>query len=80
MVYRGRSPSAALFPACAGVILKNGAQDGRDATFPRVCGGDPLLMKKTDAPGDAFPRVCGGDPDGYTMPVVCYYFSPRVRG
>ena len=31
-----------LFPACAGVILRDVEDDEIPDTFPRVCGGDPI--------------------------------------
>ena len=33
-----------LFPAYAGVILKNAIRIMMEIPFPRICGGDPALL------------------------------------
>ncbi len=35
-----------LFPACAGVIPEARNRLGHSCTFPRMCGGDPIVRHK----------------------------------
>ena len=48
-----------LFPACAGVIPAKALQAFHDHPFPRMCGGDPIvILRETDQP-DFSPHVRG---------------------
>ena len=48
-----------LFPACAGVILKEQAPGTRNQAVPRVCGGDPYAIARSLKKDICSPRVQG---------------------
>ena len=54
-----RNAEDLLFPACAGVILRQRKRNKRAGPIPRVCGGDPVLSEGVDANGGYSPRVRG---------------------
>ena len=49
----------ALFPACAGVILKAFNYPSEFGAFPRMRGGDPIPSHDRETPGDFSPHARG---------------------
>ena len=48
-----------LFPAHAGVILRFYSPENKEITFPRTCGGDPIVRKASFDPQFFSPHMRG---------------------
>ena len=68
-----------LFPAYAGVILRNAGRREGKVAFPRIRGGDPRHLLCSGSPDLLFPAYAGVIPNDVKAGTISLPF-PRIRG